>query len=246
MSEINVSLIPLDWDTEYFKVPSARVILHRPVSSDDCERILDFASTYEFVTITNQGDDKMNNRWLGEATTAFLTDVNLQFEMNVTLPQDADPDTLVSSSLHRDEEIIAIASSSFRYSRFFNDPYLPQPQAGQIYLNWTKNAFEREDKFFIVTKRQTHVAGYTLFSVDEKEKKATIELIAVAKEYQSQHVGKSMVDALNRFAVEHQLQKIHVGTQADNIDGIRFYTRVGFQPVSCASVYHYWPKRIVK
>lgn len=246
MSENNVTLLPLDWDTEYFKVPSARVILHHPLSSSEYQTLIDFASTYEFVTIINQSDDKMNNRWLGEATTAFLTDVNLQFEMNVTLPHDTDPDTLISSSLPRDEEIIAIASSSFRYSRFFNDPYLPQPQAGQIYLNWTKNAFEQEDKFFVVTKRQSHVAGYTLFSVDEKEKRATIELIAVAKDYQGQHVGKSMIDALNTFAVEHQLQKIHVGTQADNIDGIRFYTRVGFQPVSCASVYHYWPKRIVK
>lgn len=237
----NFQCLSLDWDTEYFGVKSARIILNGIISEENKYRILEYCKAFEFVTISNVGNIKENNGWLGNNTEAFLTDMNIQFIKRIKCQSNFEEEcTEVYNNYLKDEKVIYIAESAFLYSRFFNDPSLPKKQAENIYVHWVESAFGQENKYFVITKRNDEVAGYILFSIDEEEKSSTIELVAVDKTFRGQRVGTTLISGLEKFVYNKGISNIKVGTQVDNITAVRFYTACGFQYVSCSSVYHLW------
>lgn len=242
----NFECFPLDWDTEYFGVKSARVNLKGIITEANQVLILDYCKAFEFITIANVDNIKENNYWIGKKTNAFLTDINIQFEKVVERKPDfVDKFTEVHKAYPRNEKIVDIAKSAFVYSRFFNDPSLPEKQAKNIYFHWTECAFYQKSKYFAVANRDSEIAGYILLSVNEEEQVATIELIAVDEKFRGKQIGKSLVFAIELFAYDNGLKKIKVGTQIDNISAIRFYISCGFQYVSCNSIYHLWTGNIL-
>lgn len=229
----------LQWDTDYFGVSSARVNINDVIDEQGQDEILKFCKDYDFVTISNLNNIKENNHWIGNRTNAFLVDMNIQFiKVLVDKPDYQDEKTYVVNCLSRNEQIVNIASMSFNYSRFFNDPKLPQEQAKNIYLHWTECAFGQENKYFVISEREGNVAGYILFSFNGDI--SVIELIAVDEKYQGQRVGKSLIDKMESFVIDQGIRKIKVGTQVNNISAVQFYTKMGFKYLSCGSMYHLW------
>ncbi|RBP69096.1 ribosomal protein S18 acetylase RimI-like enzyme [Alkalibaculum bacchi] len=238
----NFECIPLEWDTDYFKVNSARVNLKGIVNKEDQKEIIDFCKHYDFVTISNLDNIKDNNQWIGERTNAFLVDVNIQFLKDLYGNNDIQIDnTYVTNKLPRNEQVINIARNSFRYSRFFNDPNLLEVKAKKIYIHWTECAFESENKYFVLHKKDKNIAGYILFSINEDN--CVIELIAVDEKYQGQRIGKSLIRKMESFVIDKGIRKIKVGTQIENISAAQFYSKMGFVYVSCGSIYHLWPNQ---
>lgn len=239
MSNKNYELRPLQWDTDYFGVSSARVNLRGIINEQGQEDIIEFCEGYEFVTISNLDNIRENNHWIGNRTNAFLADINIQFlKVLADKPEYQDENTYVVNCLSRNEQIVDNARKSFNYSRFFNDPMLPEEQAKNIYLHWTECAFGQENKFFVLSEREGNVAGYILFSFNEDS--AVIELIAVDEKYQGQRVGKSLIRTMESFVIDQGNKKIKVGTQVNNISAAQFYIAMGFKYVSCGSTYHLW------
>ena len=239
MSQKDYELLPLDWDTEYFGVSSARVNLFRAVDEQGQNDILAFSKKFNFVTIANYNNVNHNNVWIGEKSKSFLTDINIQYEKGLTdkvVPKDIS--IKVSNKLAYNLEVLQISKKAFRNSRFYNDPYLPKDKAKNIYAHWTENAFEKEDKFFVLFTREGHLAGYLLFSLSLES--CVIELIAVDENYQGSSVGKSMIYALESFVIKEGIKKIRVGTQLSNQSASRFYQANGFKLVSYSSLYHLW------
>lgn len=240
MSSKAFELQSLEWDTNYFGVSSARVNLNGIVEELGQEEIIAFCKDYDFVTILNSNNIKENNHWIGNKTPAFLADMNIQFSKNLVERLDHHDDTTyVVNCLSRNEQIVNIAKKSFNYSRFFNDPSLPQKKASEIYLYWTECAFNQEDKYFVVSEKEGKIAGYLLFSLNN-ETSSVIELIAVDEKYQGKNVGKSLIKKMESFLINKRIEKIKVGTQVNNISAVKFYTAMGFKYVSCGSMYHLW------
>lgn len=239
MSSLNYECKPLQWDTDYFGVSSARVNLSGIVDEKGQDEIIEFCKDYEFVTISNLDNAKENNHWIGTRTNAFLADMNIQFlKVLADKPDYQDEKTYVVTNLSRNEQIVDIARKSFQYSRFFNDPKLPKTQAKNIYLHWTECAFGHENKYFVICEREGNVAGYILLSINDVS--SVIELIAVEEKYQGQRVGKSLIQTMETFVIDKEIKKIKVGTQVNNISAAQFYSKMGFTYVSCGSVYHLW------
>ena len=234
----------LDWDTIYFDVKSAKVILKEDVCEDERNKLMSYLNTFDFITIINLGNNYYNNLWIGKETRAFLTDINIQLIKQINnRPIQVDESTNVCVGYPRDEHILKIAKKSFIYSRFFNDPWLPEDKAKSIYVHWTECAFDKPDRYFIITKRQGKIAGYLIFSINLEIYLATIELVAVDDVYKGQNVGKSLIDELKIFACMRGIRSVKVGTQIENIIATKFYNRCGFQYASCNAVYHYWPQK---
>lgn len=239
MSNINYEFKFLEWDTAYFGISSARVNLNGIIDEKSQENIIAFCKDYDFVTISNLDNIKENNYWIGNKTNAFLADMNIQFiKVLKDKPDYQDGKTYAGNYLVKKEQILDIARKSFNYSRFFNDPNLPQKQANNIYLHWTECAFNQENKYFVISEREGNVAGYILFSFDKDS--SVIELIAVDEKYQGKSVGKSMIHTMESFVTERGIKKIKVGTQLNNISAAQFYNAMGFKYVSCGSIYHLW------
>jgi len=239
MPSKNYECKPLQWDTNYFGVSCARVSLCEVVGEKGQEEIIEFCKEYDFVTISNLDNIKENNHWIGNKTNAFLADMNIQFLKVLADKQDCqDKKTYVVNNLSRNAQVVDIAKKSFNYSRFFNDPKLPQEQAKNIYLHWTECAFGQENKYFVIFESEGNVAGYILFSFNEDS--SVIELIAVDERYQGQRVGKSLIHTMESFVIDQGIKKIKVGTQVNNISAAQFYSAMGFKYVNCGSMYHLW------
>lgn len=239
MLKSNYECKPLQWDTDYFGVSSARVNINGVVDEQGQEEIIEFSKDYDFVTISNLDNIKENNHWIGNRTNAFLADINIQFiKVLVDKPDYQDEKTYVVNCLSGNEQIAEIARKSFNCSRFFNDPKLPVEQAKNIYLHWTECAFGQENKFFAISEREGNVAGYILFSFNGDS--SVIELIAVDEKCRGQGVGKSLIHEMESFVINQEISKIKVGTQVNNISAAKFYTKMGFKYVRCGSMYHLW------
>jgi ribosomal protein S18 acetylase RimI-like enzyme len=242
LSSESFEAYPLGWDTEYFEVRSARVVLKDIIHEAEQDEILDYCSRFDFVTINNLGNNKENNIWIGKKTKAFLTDMNIQFVKQINIQSTiVDEFTNVYNSFPKNEDLLKIAQDAFLYSRFFNDSYLPKKKVQDIYVHWTNCAFNKSEKYFVITEINNKVAGYLLFSINVEQSFATIELIAVDKEFRGQNIGKRLISELELFVYGKGIKSIRVGTQVDNISAARFYNACGFQYTSCNSVYHFWP-----
>ncbi len=241
MSSKNYNLKPLQWDTDYFGIKSAKVSLNGIIDLKSQAEIKSFCDDYNFITIANIGNLKENNYWLGSKTAAFLTDLNVQFIKTVdnnSISKQGCSDTVVINKLPYNQQIVNIAHQTFKYSRFFNDPHLPSRQSKSIYLHWTKCAFGQPDKYFVIYQKKDEVAGYILFSLLDGH--AVIELIAIDKKYQGKKMGAALIDSLALYILNKGLNKIKVGTQIDNIRATQFYISNGFRYLSCSSIYHLW------
>ncbi|MGP6140218.1 GNAT family N-acetyltransferase [Jeotgalibaca sp. A127] len=230
----------LEWDTNYFGIECGRVNLFGATSNEDQQKISDFLNEFKFVTISNYGNRKENNIWIANKTNAFLADVNIQFEKKLNNNSNfKDENTYVTNNLHKNDQIINIANKSFQHSRFFNDPNLPIKESERIYVHWTENAFEKENKYFVISKKEENVLGYLLFSITNKNN-AVIELIAVDSSFQGHGIGGKLMKTLETFLSQKKITSLKVGTQVNNISANQFYTAMGFKYVSCGSIYHLW------
>lgn len=239
MFKNNYKCRELIWDTDFFGVKSARVDLEGEVVEEFHKEILDFCNNYEFITICNIDNVNENNSWIGKKTNAFLTDINIQFLRILDQQIDYHSDnTFVESNMDRNGEIEGIAQKSFVHSRFFNDTNLDIEKSRDVYLHWTENAFNKEDKYFAVYKHENKIMGYILFSL--KEYSSVIELIAVDENSQGQKIGKSLIKTMEAFVTKKGIFRIEVGTQVNNISSIQFYNALGFDYVGCRSIYHLW------
>ena len=232
-------------DTEYFGIPSAKVRLKRPCMHHDLQsKLLEFMCDFEFITIINEGNDQHNNQWLGESTKAFLTDVNLQLCKNAIVEAYNDTgNAIITEKCPKDDQIISIAKTSFSFSRFINDPYLPKESAAGVYADIVKNSFGKSGWYFVSIKDIDIIVGFLLFSVDETTSTSTIKLIATANGYHGRGFGNAMINKMEIYVAQHGIQKIRVGTQANNLNATQFYINHGFTCVKVNSIYHYWPLR---
>lgn len=229
----------LDWDTEYFGVSSAKVVLHEKLEECEFNQLLQGTEEFQFVTFTNINNNPFNNYLIGKMTSSFLVDTNMQFQKKITYKSEYSS-YLIESSCEEINEVIQIASEAFNYSRFFNDPNLDIEAAKKIYANWVKNSFEKPDKYFILAE-ENGIVGFLLFSL--KDDIVTIELISLSAQAQGKGIGTKLISTLENFAYEKEIPVIRVGTQVDNIQAVNCYLNKGFTYNEKSSVYHYWPRK---
>ncbi len=231
----------LDWDTTYFKVKCARVDLYGNLGSEDKKKILEYCNYFEFVTIANLGNKSENNLWIGKETQAFLADVNIQFIKKIEHEPGVTTDRAkVYCPYEGNEKIKAIARSAFLYSRFFQDSRLTKEQSAEVYQKWIENAFSKQDHYFVIADRNQDTAGFILFTMNETEKLAIIELIAVDETFRGQKIGKSLITEMERYLYEKGIHTIKVGTQISNTPAILFYNAMGFRYQGSSTIYHLW------
>lgn len=244
LSNNSFEVSKLQWDTDYFGIPSAKVILKNNVGEDDRTFLKDYLNEFEFVTIINTNNNPYNNIWLGKEKLVFLTDINVQFIKYIKCkPSDLIELEEVYQAYQPQEDIINIAKNAFHYSRFLNDPYLNEEKARNIYAYWVECAFNKEDKYFAIARKNSKIIGFVLFSINDNDQSAIIELIAVKESYRGLKIGKKLINSMENFIHDRGVVRVRVGTQINNVPALQFYTNNGFKYVNCNAVYHYWPHK---
>lgn len=236
----------LDWDTKYFGISCAKLLLKDEITQNDFLRIIKLLKEYEFITMVNLANNPYNNWLLGLNTNAFLTDINIIFKKSINEDANYEKDYSLANieiynNLFDDKAIENISKHAFVYSRFYNDFYIDKKKSNNIYLNWVQNSFKCSEKFFALYKIDNNTVGFILFSLNEHTRLLLIELIAIDKSYVGKKIGKKLVKAVECFSKNNGYTEIEVGTQTNNILAQNFYYKCGFCISNCDSIYHWWP-----
>lgn len=177
----------------------------------------------------------------------YVVDVNVTFGLD---KQDAPPRVLPKpgsrcrigeSQAKQHEEVLEIARSSFRYSRFHLDPLIPLEIANQIKHDWILNyLLKKRGEHLWVATVDGRAAGFlaVIAGNDAAKRYHAIDLIGVAPAYQGQGIGQ----ALMAFFIDFYLAPsdfLQVGTQIANLPSIRLYQKCGFSLIKSAYVMHF-------
>jgi len=224
----------LKWDSEFFGLSCLKVVLHEPLSYSEWAEVENRIRQYEFITIENKNSETVNAQLICENTSAYLADVNIQFQKEVKFIDKLPPSIRIFNPMERNDQLLEIGD--FRYSRFFEDKKLASRGGKEIYKQWLINSFDRVDKFFAVSENNSLVNGYVLFSFSGGI--CTIELIAVSNHSIGQGIGVSLFNAVEYEAFRKGANIIKVGTQVRNARAINFYHKVGCKQIGCHQIYH--------
>jgi dTDP-4-amino-4,6-dideoxy-D-galactose acyltransferase len=232
-----VSFYGLKWDTDFFGVTSAKAILHRPLTLNEWDELKIKFKDYQFISIMNNNSEPVNAQLIGNDTTAFLADMNIQFEKKLVGLNELPINVTIHQALERNDQIIELAD--FQFSKFTEDPELGKRGGDQVYRQWLVNSFGKTDKFFALSKNETgDINGFLLFSYTDNA--CVIELIAASQKETKAGIGTSLFKAVEYGVHQQGFNEIKVGTQARNLGAINFYHKVGCKQVGCHQVYHLW------
>lgn len=229
----------LEWDTNYFGVKSAKVVLNDTINEKDIKNIKKEIKKYQFITIQNSNNNNENNKVLG-SLNCFLVDVNVQFEKKLDNKRTiVDRNIIIENNCKEKKELLLIAKDAYVYSRFINDKNLEFNKSKLLYYNWLKNSFNKNDKYISYYKEKNKYLGYCLFHI-ENSSECVIELIATDNNIQGKGIGTKLLESVDNYCLKNNIKTIKVGTQLDNIKAQNFYIKNKYI-ISCYnSIYHIW------
>lgn len=229
----------LDWDSDFFRVKSARLSLFSELDEKRLASLLDKCDGIGFLTIFNPTKFRQNDKWLVRNTKAYLCDTNIQFQKSRLISESIlDEKVEVLNNCPFDIDIVELSENAFIHSRFNVDEKISKEKVSLIYSEWVKNAFVDNEKYFVKYVENGKTIGFILFSFTVQL--ARIELIAVNETYANMKIGKFMMSQLEIFVTQKGLDRINVGTQITNVKALNFYVDCGYKIIDSFNIYHLW------
>lgn len=179
------------------------------------------------------------------ATLWSLTDagfrvVDAAVTLETSTPADARGSGLRFARPDDADAVRRIAGSSFRFSRFHVDPFIPPGLAHSIKAEWAANFFTgtRGDGM-AVAERNGQVVGFTQLIWHSNEC-LVIDLIALEPACQGLGIGRAMIGYASEHGTgdERRPQRLRVGTQVANTPSIRLYESLGFRLIGSQYILH--------
>jgi dTDP-4-amino-4,6-dideoxy-D-galactose acyltransferase len=132
------------------------------------------------------------------------------------------------------DAVADVARNAFTRSRFHLDPAIDDAVANELKAAWTRSWFSgRRGDAMVVARFDDRVVGF--LQLLREGPTAVIDLIGVAETARSRGAGAAMIGVAARMMATEALE---VGTQAANVDSLRFYQRLGFVVIDTAYVLH--------
>jgi dTDP-4-amino-4,6-dideoxy-D-galactose acyltransferase len=233
----------LDWDSQFF---GYKVAFLKPVklASDRLNEIIsdlagnDISLIYCFI---NPDDEISNNSmrnisgFLADEKITFFT--NIGEEHNFVYSDHIEPYKLNYTS----DKLKLLALQSGIYSRFKVDPDFKNDEYRKLYLEWIEKSVKKliSTEILVYYKNNDEKGFVTL---DIKEDRGTIGLIAVDELERGNSIGRELMNAALYFFKANKVNSVEVVTQKANIVACRFYKSLGFEVKSIENVYHIWIK----
>jgi ribosomal protein S18 acetylase RimI-like enzyme len=227
----------LFWETENLNLDTYELILHKELNDRFLQELQFLLDINGLVYIKNATKNRQNSNYIGNNTKAILYDTNITFVCNNFKNPELD-ETDINYEHKSYLNMIYAEFVQFPYSRFSLDKKLKKKLKKNIYYEWIRSSFDKNNKHFITACQNGEIIGYILYREDESN--YVIELIAVKQKYQHKKIGSQLINVLKKEASNNHISIIIVGTQVSNITGINFYIKNGFSIKETTDIYHWW------
>ena len=224
---VRVSINPLTWESDFFGLNSARVMLDGGISLAEALQQPDTlwqakvpAERLEVIDALSQQGFQLVE---GEADLA-LNIKRTERQVGVRIAREAQIPALREA-----------ASQAFRLSRF-RAPWFKPEDSGRFYAQWIENAVRGtfDHQCLVASDESGALQGFV--SMREVEGDARIGLLAVLPHAQGQGIGQRLLLAAADWGRVRQLERLRVATQLSNLTAMRLYLRSGARLESTA----YW------
>lgn len=168
-----------------------------------------------------------------------LLETNLRLERLLRQPLSSPrPGKTRDATATDKDEVVSLAASCLRCSRFHRDPFIKQETADALKAAWAGNYFagNRGDGM-VVAESDEGVAGFLLYIVRDAD--MIIDLVAVAQGHRGTGLGASLVEAAARRT---GAERLITGTQLTNVAAVGFYETMGFRITGANHTFHYHGK----
>lgn len=233
------SLIPLEWDSDFFGYPVGSVVF-----DNDGLRIFDEVANkirkekYRLVSLfVSPSDIELNTRVAQFG--AVLRDQKTLFSKVPEAHSDYKNTIKEYHSAMSATEIIRLGLQAGHYSRFRLDENFINNEYERLYTRWVTDSIARIIAFkTIVAVSDDSIIGMT--TLGEKSGYADIGLVAVDSYHSGKGIGYDMVRYADNSAFEMKFDRIKVVTQMQNQIACKLYEKCNFTIERITNVYHYW------
>lgn len=229
-----MEIIPLDWDSSFFHLRIAKAV----VTSADNVAVLrvqteELRNRFDLIYIFSEPSLEM------PFEQAVLVDKKAIFTLSDPGCFETDPHIACWESSQGAEPLVPLALVSGKYSRFKLDSKFPAGSYERLYTRWIEQSVSKA----IATEVFCYmIDGFPrgLLTLDRKDDRNVISLVAVDEEYQHRGIGRALVKHAVSYVYKFQGKKLSVATQLDNEPACRLYSRCGFSLESVKKIWHWW------
>ena len=127
-------------------------------------------------------------------------------------------------------EVLEIGRTAFVFDRFHADPALPSAVADRVNETWTRNCcLGIAADAVVVAQEEGRVASFVTCQADRQARNGIIVLVATAVWARGRGAARRANSAALHWFAEQGLEAVEVGTQLRNIPAARLYERLGFR-----------------
>lgn len=208
-------------------------------AADICAGVAAHGSGFYYAKVPTSRVDRVRDL----ARAGFcVVDVNVQLSADAGAVSTRPSSAVAVGEIepHEADEVMEIAGSSFKYSRFHLDPLFPRAIADRVKREWIHNyARKLRGERLFVARIGDRPAGFlaALHADTAGARVRVIDLIGVGPRYQRQGVGRSLVAGFVD-CYRNRCDRFQAGTQAANVPSLGFYQAHGFSITSTTYVLH--------
>ena len=239
----------LDWDSEFFKKPVAKIVIAKNEMVDaaallnTCRQRL-FKLVYLFVDDNNNTAVTELSKIAGLPvnTKIVFTSTTIKLENFKFLPADS---VVIgeagSKQQDLESDLLKLAVEAGSFSRFKLDKKIKAGLFFKMYSLWISKIIKDKKNTRIITAvttaaNQNEVSGFLAYkSIGDTFK---IEFISIDKKWRGKGIGKALVKTMIQQAVEKNIHYINVETQEENIEACAFYSACGFTISEKMKIFH--------
>jgi dTDP-4-amino-4,6-dideoxy-D-galactose acyltransferase len=251
----------LDWDTEQFGFPAARLDLLAASGSrehaldirfdllgetlDECED----RGVRHLIARVDAGDDTSIHALehygfeLIDGIQTFTLDLSAFAPGSVDL-RNCEVRPYRDSEL---EQVLAIARSSYVFDRFHCDPVLSPEVADRINETWVRNCcLGRMADIVMVAARGEQVLAFVTCKIDEPATRllglgcGVIGMVATDASVRRTGVASAATAGALEWFRSNNVAAVEVGTQLRNVPAARLYERCGFRLTDVSLTFRKW------
>jgi dTDP-4-amino-4,6-dideoxy-D-galactose acyltransferase len=231
----------LDWDTEFFGFPIARVT-DPLLTPQRCAEIDRFCRDHRVrcLYFPACADDPATLALAHERRFRFV-DLRMLFGRKLDATFRA---RIIGSHVRPATDVDLpvlerIAATSHRNTRFFYDGRFPVEKCEELYRTWIRQSVGDPHQHVVVAEADGEVAGYSACVLRERGG-GLISLIAVDRSFRGRGIGSDLVNTSLAYFAEGGATEVTVTTQGWNVSSQRVYQQNGFRTSFVELYYHKW------
>jgi ribosomal protein S18 acetylase RimI-like enzyme len=249
MSETRPRLTALEWDSQHFQFPVAR-IEGDAVAPDDLAGLLVQARAAGVRLVYWNGPPEGG---LPPELLARFDGALVDRKVTLTRPLDGNPpppgESPRGACLIRawprglaSDSLVRLAVAAGERSRFRVDPRFPPALFESLYVRWIQRSTNGEIADAVLAALEPHSQEpLGLITVAGKAGVGHIGLLAVDGRARGCGLGSALLAAAHVFMVARGYSSASVVTQGDNEPALRLYDRAGYHIAVQSNVHHFWP-----